>query len=150
MTLRAIASAVISLGSFAASGSAVPPLPQKESIATGARRQAANSLNSFWLILLILCQEGFLRFTHILQCQCARIDQVSHDRPASAAEQAQQVVNQPAFGRLTGHRCLEDIRGGDLLDTAQDFLDFQAVDYRLHRCVGWPLLGGECFVYFAD
>ena len=42
------------------------------------------------------------------------------------------------------------MRVGDLFGTAHGLLKFEAIDYRLHRRIGGPLLFGKRFLEFTD
>src|SRR5690242_20052842 len=72
--------------------SAIPRPQQIESTATGDLPTARNMQHSFWFLLFGKFQESFLCLAHIVQRESAGFDEVSHDGPASASEQAEQFV----------------------------------------------------------
>src|SRR5215469_14672887 len=131
---------------FAVLVSAIRQVLPAESIATSDLQAMKRTLDSFWLILSGELQESFLRLAHIIKSERARFNQMGHDGPAPAAEQSQQVVDQPALRRVPRDRRLEDVCSSDLLDTAQCFLGFEPVDHRLHRGVGGSLLCRKRFL----
>ena len=65
--------------------------------------------DSFRFILPGEFQERFLRLSYVFKRERAGFHQMRHDGPAPAAEQTQQIVNQPAFRGLARHRRLENV-----------------------------------------
>src|ERR1041384_4246214 len=88
---------------FAAPVSTIPRVLQTESIATGDSQAPKGILDSFWLILSGELQEICLRLSHIVKGERARFNQVGHNGPAPASEQAQEFVNKSALCGFAGH-----------------------------------------------
>lgn len=75
---------------------------------------------------------GIFRFLHLGESQPARFDQMRHDRLRAAAEQAQQFVDQPAFGNVSRDDSFKNVSVADLPDAAEHFLALHAIDRGLY------------------
>src|SRR5271163_5062754 len=128
------------------------------SIATGDSQLGIKIRGSFELllkgllrwVLSLVVEKSLLRRPDILQRKGAGLDQMGDDRAACAAEQSEQVVDQFALSRCTGHGCFEDECRANLLNPAQGLFRFKPVDHRLHGAVGQSLACREGLVNLPD
>src|SRR6266850_857468 len=101
---------------------------RRESIAidgspTGQYREDIQDIQkSFLFPLSRELSQHLLCFLYIIESQFAGFDEMRHHRLAPAAQQAEQLVDQPALRSFARNRRLEDVRVTDPLHAAHGLL----------------------------
>src|SRR5882672_962294 len=93
-------------GCCGASASGVRRLPRRALIAT----DGCPASRSCWFSVAREPTQRLLGVLHVLERELAGFDEVGHDRLGAAAEEAQELVNQPPLCGAAGDERLEDVR----------------------------------------
>ena len=92
-------------------------------------------------LLSLSLPNRLLQVANVVQRQFSRLDELLHHRLRSAAEEAQDGVEEPVPRDVTGDQRLEDVRVADLARPAQRALRLESVHRRLHGGVRGTRLG---------
>src|SRR5947209_5766148 len=94
-----------------------------------SRSQSAKALRCkiplFIRRLLLQAAQLALCLLHVLECQLAGLDEMSHNRLCAAAEERQQVVDEAALGGIACNRRAEHVEVADLARALDGLLRLQ-------------------------
>src|SRR5262245_57758794 len=83
---------------------------------------------------------------HVIERQFAGLDEMSHHRCCAAAKEIEQFVDQFAVCVSSGYCRFEDVRIADLANTADNLLDFEAINNGLNRRISRLSFSGKTFL----
>src|SRR5262249_30278404 len=110
-------------------------------------RRASRARSS---LLLGRFLEHLPRLLDVLERDLAGLDQVRHQRLRAAAEEIEQIVDEPALRGVARHQGLAYVSTADLLRAPHGPLGLQAVHERLHGGVCGPGRLGQLLLDLAD
>src|SRR6266581_5558847 len=116
---------------------------RKSSIRGGAAQEKKSSF------LLRLYQFSF-DCPEIGECQLASFNKVGHHRKGRAAEQIEEITNQPAVNGFFREHGFKDMRVADLFHPANRAFFLQPVNHRLDSRVSRTMLLWQAFLNLAD